>query len=538
MRVRRQIQPKHTHNLQQNQSNNSERRKKKCKCYFLIAISSITLSILLLFMFHRHNDIPQAINPPKFTCLAPIPVPSPQTSRHPFTKPAFSEPHPNPMKKDVDIILAVVSECSNIHLRRTIRETWGRRATKLHLKLIFFVGTRNDCMDSVQDENKIYQDVVVLKNQETYDNLSLKTRSMFQYLYQQASTNPKTLIAKIDDDVYVDVEALVGRLTVLNAFKFLYLGYQHKATCVIRKSTCKWYDPLYPFHSTKSTKSTKSTESTKSTKSTQSQTLSTHQFGLNKNIHPSSYSTDCIDTYPSYAGGMFYVVSYSILSLLASYNSKTKTFSNQLLNQKQAAVESISLPLLPSSPSSISRSTVLSDEHNTHNGIDHLPIWSNEDSTVGTWIHAAMRLNVDVYRASLVHEPAIYPSRMVTESIPSPPMVVHLEWATGQHVLSRNHGKNREKMKSRLMYAAESNLKLEGVAMGSCSNNGNKEFVETLSLRGNGEVQKDERLKLKNGVENKGSFDIYNRYLLYERPRDMFQLESARYLEKICSGKK
>ena len=92
------------------------------------------------------------------------------------------------------------------------------------------------------------------------------------------------------------------------------------------------------------------------------------------------------------------------------------------------------------------------------------------------------------------------------------------------------------------MYAAESNLKLEGVAMGSCSNNGNKEFVETLSLRGNGEVQKDEPLKLKNGVENKGSFDIFicitgicctNVLKICS-----IQLESASYLEKICSGKK
>ena len=169
------------------------------------------------------------------------------------------------------VTFAVSSECTNFRLRQAIRDTWGATARRRDLALIFFVGTNihnSKCdVKRIGTEYETHKDVVQLNIEETYDNLSKKTREIFSYVWRVMS--PSAYIAKLDDDVYVDVDALVGRLakatmqvggfnsrvsedhrlTFLAPLKHLkvYLGFMHSPGPVIRVPGCKWYDPKYPF---------------------------------------------------------------------------------------------------------------------------------------------------------------------------------------------------------------------------------------------------------------------------------------------------
>ena len=506
---------------QQQKSSEQFHWRRRPPCYILLLLSAFVYGCIIL-MNHApfsdiwyYHDIPLAIKPPRYICASPVSsVVTNYWSRHPF---ASTWQKTNSSISSVDIVFAVVSECGNRKLRNTIRETWGRRAVSLHLEVTFFVGIRDDCSEAVEDENNIYGDVVVLNVPESYDNLSSKVRSMFAYLNarglldKKATTvaaatitmamSSKTLIAKVDDDVYVDVEALVGRLALLADSPYVYFGYQHKSTCVIRKPTCKWYDSPYPSAADSSI------------------------FGF-RTEHNDNIAQECVEAYPSYAGGMFYVLSQSILTLLASYNSETGMFLPQSKHTNKD-----------------------SDKHTINNsirGVEHLPIWANEDSTVGTWIHAAMRFSPEAYAAALFHEPAIFPSRMVGNNKVLP-IVVHLEWATGQHVLRRNRGREKEIAKAMLMHAASANLQWEGIAMGRCkfSHRPSAFGSPTKSLTDSIIKQKGSRTRsfsesnhFRGTVTSSNDADVFNRHLLYERPQDMYQTQSADYLEKFCAGKK
>jgi hypothetical protein len=95
---------------------------------------------------------------------------------------------------------------------------------------LFFVGSHASCADAVAQEQRIYHDVVVLPVLESYDNLSKKTRAMLHYLqttvtWRGGKRQPwSDYVAKVDDDVYIDVEAFLGRLHLYQGRKYLYLG--------------------------------------------------------------------------------------------------------------------------------------------------------------------------------------------------------------------------------------------------------------------------------------------------------------------------
>ena len=180
---------------------------------------------------HRHHDDDDDGNAPATTTPPPpltasTAAPAPPLSRHPFTT-LTTVPATTPL---ATVTFAVNSACSNARLRNTIRDTWARRATALSSHVLFFVGSHASCADAVAQEQRIYHDVVVLPVLESYDNLSKKTRAMLHYLqttvtWRGGKRQPwSDYVAKVDDDVYIDVEAFLGRLHLYQGRKYLYLG--------------------------------------------------------------------------------------------------------------------------------------------------------------------------------------------------------------------------------------------------------------------------------------------------------------------------
>ena len=157
--------------------------------------------------------------------------------------------------------------------------------------------------------------------------------------------------------MYVDVDAVVGRLWSLSSSassanttqQHVYLGYQHQKTCVIRRPSCKWFDGKYPLAAKLPS-----------------------QGGRRKGSWWLGKS--CRTRYPTYAGGMFYILSSSLLSLLSTFNATGSGTFPTIDAGRNAESHSVGSSVGSSAGSS---------------GILSLPLWSNEDSTVGTWVHDA-----------------------------------------------------------------------------------------------------------------------------------------------------
>lgn len=116
---------------------------------------------------------------------------------------------------DQKVFVAVVSAPGNFEKRKIIRQTW-----KIHLKaeyekgLLGIVGfgfmlglTTSDVMQAqIEEESKMYGDIIQIGVSDFYRNLSLKVAGIFNWLYRNC--NKVDFIFKIDDDVYVNVRNL------------------------------------------------------------------------------------------------------------------------------------------------------------------------------------------------------------------------------------------------------------------------------------------------------------------------------------------
>ena len=124
------------------------------------------------------------------------------------------------------------------------------------------------------------------------------------------------------------------------------------------------------------------------------------------------------DVYPPYAGGMFYILSQRAMEgALAGIRAA-----------KQAG-----------------RRTY----------------WANEDATMGTWVQRA--------GFESTHMASVWPARVTALASPAvPPIALHLDWTTGQHVHFAQ-GYDRAKLTERLLLASHANLLSHGLSMGLCS---------------------------------------------------------------------
>lgn len=186
---------------------------------------------------------------------------------------------------DIPVLFAVVSSCKHLHARAAIRETWGKDMKNQASRVLFFVGSDKSCVEAVEKEQLKYKDVVVLKMvQETYENLPLKTLEVFKHVAKHYG-NSFQFIAKCDDDVFVDHDALskfLSRTVEDRKRPAEYIGFFHNDTAPIKKENCKWFDRDY----------------------------------------------DMV-LYPPYAGGMFYMVSARIMRWIADNADILNLWANE-----------------------------------------------------------------------------------------------------------------------------------------------------------------------------------------------------------------
>lgn len=149
------------------------------------------------------------------------------------------------------IVSFVISAPSNVENRRTIRKTWSRtREVGGHRILtLFALGMSTSPVDQAQieEESALHSDVVQGLFTDTYRNLTLKTVMIMQWT---ATFCPHVrYVLKVDDDVYVNPEGLVGYLQSLGEQpEDLYIGRIHWWARPIRDTKSKYYvsEVTYP----------------------------------------------------------------------------------------------------------------------------------------------------------------------------------------------------------------------------------------------------------------------------------------------------
>lgn len=160
-----------------------------------------------------------------------------------------------------EILVAVISKCSNTANRDLIRSTWGRSSMEAGVLVKFYIGIGSVCK-SVADARDA--DVIKLPVHESYANLSSKTATMLMHASHAFDAD---VVLKVDDDIYVDpyrfsmmISAVLeqritsSRVPVAGSTgrhrwrltPGLYGGFFNNRTRVGRDASDKWADPAYP----------------------------------------------------------------------------------------------------------------------------------------------------------------------------------------------------------------------------------------------------------------------------------------------------
>ncbi|KAG8441350.1 hypothetical protein GDO86_006908 [Hymenochirus boettgeri] len=232
-----------------------------CKVAFLCISSFIGFT----FLIKTRTHILQASSGLNYQTELPaqdrkVSLKHPPITRHPMIAPY---PYPykflmNPQEKCQGrtpfLVLLVVAESHDIESRMAIRETWGNESNygEVDMVTVFLVGLSKVATDKVnlllEEENRIYGDIVQQDFIDTYYNLTLKTLMGMEWVAKYCPT--ASYVMKIDSDMFLNVEYLVHKVLVKGTpVRQNYItGHIYFHTGPIRDKAYKWYVPkeVYP----------------------------------------------------------------------------------------------------------------------------------------------------------------------------------------------------------------------------------------------------------------------------------------------------
>ncbi|XP_034738838.1 beta-1,3-galactosyltransferase 2-like isoform X2 [Etheostoma cragini] len=140
----------------------------------------------------------------------------------------------------------------NREARDVIRNTWGKETTVLGrvVSHFFLLGLSKEedgtetIKEQVQQESQKHHDILQSDFLDSYNNLTIKTMVMFEWLSSHCPNTPYAM--KIDSDIFLNVHNLVDML--LKAPRHLYMtGIVARGAAVLRDHDSKWYLPVSAF---------------------------------------------------------------------------------------------------------------------------------------------------------------------------------------------------------------------------------------------------------------------------------------------------
>ncbi|XP_041372015.1 beta-1,3-galactosyltransferase 1-like [Gigantopelta aegis] len=146
------------------------------------------------------------------------------------------------------LIIIVCTAVKNYHPRVGVRSTWGSpEHLKLsNSKLVFLVGRVNSpfLQEKLENESKLYSDIVQADFVDSYQNLSIKSVVLLNWAKTYCAGS--RFVLKADDDMYVNVPNLLKDLVKMTPPKFI-MGHIFQGAKPIQDKRSKWYTPLNAF---------------------------------------------------------------------------------------------------------------------------------------------------------------------------------------------------------------------------------------------------------------------------------------------------
>ncbi|XP_074042533.1 beta-1,3-galactosyltransferase 1 [Leptinotarsa decemlineata] len=112
--------------------------------------------------------------------------------------------------KNLKLLIAVTSAPSHDSARVAVRETWGNFALRKDIAIAFLLGATSDqtLNGKIEQEQEIFGDIIRGNFIDTYDNLTLKTISMLEWVNNFCSK--AQFVLKTDDDMFINVSRLLA----------------------------------------------------------------------------------------------------------------------------------------------------------------------------------------------------------------------------------------------------------------------------------------------------------------------------------------
>ncbi|KAM7389009.1 hypothetical protein PAMP_023009 [Pampus punctatissimus] len=157
---------------------------------------------------------------------------------------------PNRCKQESPFLVLMIPVAPhNRKARDVIRSTWGKETTVLgrvisHYFLLGRSKVEDGSEEQVLQESQKHHDILQCDFLDSYNNLTIKTMMMFEWLSNHC---PNTTYAmKIDSDIFLNVQNLVSML--LKAPQLQYItGLMAESAAVVRDPNSKWFLPFSAF---------------------------------------------------------------------------------------------------------------------------------------------------------------------------------------------------------------------------------------------------------------------------------------------------
>lgn len=147
------------------------------------------------------------------------------------------------------LILLITVEPRQVDARNAIRQTWGNESAAMGLGIarLFLLGTGNTSdtflQSSIEEESRVYHDIIQQDYRDTYYNLTIKTLMGMNWV---ATYCPHaSYVMKTDSDMFVNTEYLIQKLLKpeMPPKQRYFTGYLIKNEAPDHNKRSKWYMP-------------------------------------------------------------------------------------------------------------------------------------------------------------------------------------------------------------------------------------------------------------------------------------------------------
>ncbi|XP_063219760.1 beta-1,3-galactosyltransferase 5-like isoform X2 [Bacillus rossius redtenbacheri] len=148
---------------------------------------------------------------------------------------------------NLKLLVVITSAPSHNEARMAIRQTWGHYSQRSDISIAFFLGSTSNKQlnEAIRDEYHLYNDIVSAKFVDSYNNLTLKTVSMLQWV--DIYCNQSSFVLKTDDDMFINIPKLLTFVDKHFKDKRTIFGRLAKKWKPIRNKKSKYFISLQQF---------------------------------------------------------------------------------------------------------------------------------------------------------------------------------------------------------------------------------------------------------------------------------------------------